>query len=131
MTHSIEIRERAVDAYLGGAGSYEYVAGLFATGSASLKRWVRKKREKGTVDPEPRGGGPKPLVDENGLKMLRRWLSKKSDMTLPEIRDKYNGGRRSSVSVSTIGRAVRERLGLPRKKKPTGRRSATKQKHRH
>ena len=42
MAHSVEIRERAVEAYVSGAGSYDYVAGLFQAGSASLKRWVRR-----------------------------------------------------------------------------------------
>jgi len=124
MPHSQEIRNRAVDAYLGGAGSYEYVADLFQIGSASLKRWVCRKRETGDIATQYCGGVAH-LIDARGLALLNRWLNNKNDLTLRELRDAYNRRKKHPVSVSTIGRAVRNRLRLPRKKRRTGRRSAT------
>lgn len=126
MTTSVKIRELAVDAYESGAGTYEEVAGLFGAGSASLKRWVRQKRTTGSVEPLPRGGGTKPLIDERGEKFIREALQKQPDLGLEELRDLYNRRRRRGrVSVSTIGRCVRERLKLPRKKRLTAQSNKT------
>ena len=130
MPHPKEIRSRAVDAYLAGAGSYEFVANLFQIGSASLKRWVRRKRETGDIATQYCGGVAH-RIDAKGLAFLKRALDKKSDLTLGELRDVYNRRWKHPVSVSTIGRAVRNRLKLPRKKRPIGRRSATVPRQKH
>ncbi len=116
----------AVSAYEGGVGSYECVADLYGAGSASLKRWVRRKREYGTVEPSPHSGGTKLRVDERGLELLKGWVESQPDLSLDELRDKYNKRRRTDVSTATIGRAIRDRLGLRRKKRATDRSSKTR-----
>jgi transposase len=116
---SVEVRERAVAAYLSGLGSYEYVASVFSIGSASLKRWVRRKVETGTVEPTEHRHGPPPVIDDNGLDVLEGLCDEQPDRTLPELQELYNRRRRTAVSVSTIGRAIRNRLNLPRKKRAT------------
>lgn len=126
MAHSLEIRTRAVDAYLDGAGSYEYVAKLLQVGSASLKRWVWRTNDTGRVEPARHGGGVEPVIDDRGLKWLRMTLAAKNDLTLEELRCRYNRRFREAVSTSTMGRAVRERLAWPRKKRRTGPRSETR-----
>jgi len=126
MAHSLEIRKRAVDAYLDGAGSYEYVSKLLQVGSASLKRWVWRAEETGLVEPARHGGGVEPVIDDGGLEWLRAALEAKNDLTLEELCSRYNRRFREAVSTSTIGRAVRERLLWPRKKRRIGRHNGTK-----
>lgn len=128
MHHPVEIRKRAVDAYLDGVGTYDSVAQLFQVGSASLKRWVARMRQRNHVDPIPYVGGPAPTINSQGLALLKKWIEKRSDFTLEELCIRYNNGNRQPVSVSTIGRAVRNRLKLPRKKKHTVPHNATRKK---
>jgi len=128
---SVEIRERAVAAYESGAGSLEYVSELFQIGTASLKRWRRMLRETGFVKPLPRRYGPSPHIDEYGLSKLKSICEAQPDLTLPELRDKYNRQCHDNVSESTIGRAVRERLNLPRKKRVTTRSNKIRRASKH
>ena len=130
MAHSMEIRRRAVDAYLSGAGSYEFVSDLLQVGSASLKRWVSRKRNTGNIDRAPHGGGVDPIIDEDGLKWLEAELKVKNDLTLGDLCTRLCRRFRETVSPATMGRAVRERLQWPRKKRRTGRRSETNPKRR-
>lgn len=112
-----EIREAAVRAYSSGVGSYSFVAAVFAIGSATLKRWVRRRRETGSVEPAAQKHGPDPKIDDRGLRALKTACEERPDISLTELRDLYNKGRREPVSTSTIGRAVRSILNLQRKKK--------------
>jgi len=116
MAHSIEIRERVVDAYSRGLGSYQTIAIIFNIGSATVKRWVWRQRDTGGVAPAY-CGGVKPLIDEKGLSFLSKLLSKSNDLTLVDLTNAYNKKKKAGVSVSTIGRAVRQRIKLTRKKR--------------
>jgi transposase len=55
--YDVALRERAVQAYERGAGSYAQVAALFQVDSRTLERWVARWRTTGSVAPRPRGGG--------------------------------------------------------------------------
>ena len=125
--YSVELRERAVAAYLDGDGTIEEVAGLFQIGPASLKRWIWLFRKQGDLEPKPHGGGADPRVDDKGLEILKKLVEAAPDASLDEICARYCRRRRTSLSVSTIGRAIRRRLGLVRKKSPTEPRNATRQ----
>jgi len=114
---NVDVRRAAVRTYASGVGSYGFVATLFAVGIASVKRWVRQDRETGSVEPELQKHGPEPKIDERGLEVLKAAYEERPDMSLVEVRDLYNEQARDPVSVSTIGRAVRELLDLRRKKK--------------
>jgi len=130
MAHSIEVRRRAIEAYLNGGGSYAYLSSLWQIGSASLKRWVWRKQKTGEDCPEPHGGGVDPRIDDRGLQWLKAALEEKNDATLEELRSRYCSHFRKDLSVATIGRAVRDRLGWPRKKKRTVRHNETRKAHR-
>lgn len=45
MRISVDLRQRGVEAYATGAGSLREIAGRFIIGEASLKRFLRLKRE--------------------------------------------------------------------------------------
>jgi transposase len=126
MTIPIEIRKLVVNAYCSGAGSYDFVAGLFGIGSASVKRLVRLKRETNSVEPLAHSGGVQHLIDDKGLGLIKQWIEERPDIGLEELTVRYNKMRMTTVSVSTIGRSVRGRLKLRRKKRVTGPSSRTR-----
>lgn len=74
MAISPDLRRRALEAYERGDGSIPTVAARFAIGEASLGRWLRRKRETGSVEREPRSGGNPHRVTADGEAMLRAWL---------------------------------------------------------
>lgn len=118
MTLSMEIRERIVAAHQRGLGSYKHIAEVLGCGVASVSRVLRRNRETGSPAPLPHAGGGDPKIDVKGLAMLKRWVEKKPDMTLEELKGRHNACRSTqNVSRATIGRAVRDRLGLVRKKR--------------
>ena len=126
MTLSMEIRERIVAAQQNGLGTYKHIASVLGCGVASVSRVLRRERETGSAAPLPHNGGPAPKIDAKGLRLLNRWLGKQPDMTLEELTRRYNSCLSTkSVSTATMGRAVRDRLKLTRKKRPIERRKGT------
>jgi len=126
MTLSMEIRERIVIAQQNGLGTYKHIASVLGCGVASVSRILRRARETGSPAPLPHNGGPQPTIDTKGLRLLNQWLEKQPDMTLKDLTRRYNSCLSTkSVSTATIGRAVRDRLKLTRKKRPIGRRRET------
>src|SRR3954471_16899442 len=59
--YSSDLRERALDACEGGAGSQPEVARRYRVGERTLSGWLKAAREEGRRVPEPRGGGPRPV----------------------------------------------------------------------
>ncbi|HSK85078.1 MAG TPA: helix-turn-helix domain-containing protein [Rubrobacter sp.] len=87
----------------------EEVAKTFSVSMPTIKRWLRRRRETGDVDPEPIPGRP----PRKGA-MLKEWLPKhletNDDLTLEEHRQAFEEEFGQRVSTSTIGRAI---AGLP------------------
>lgn len=126
MTLSMEIRERIVGAHEQGLGTYKHIAKVLGCGVASVSRVLRRNRETGSPAPLPHAGGGDPKINTRGLTILKRWLEKRPDMTLEELTKRYNAcASTRNVSRATIGRAVRDRLGLVRKKRPIARHKGT------
>ena len=119
MAISMELRERIVHVHDNGFATYRMISELFGCGQATVSRILRRNRENGSVEPSPHGGGAERKIDSRGIKLLKRWLKRAPDMTLEELTLRYNGCKSTrKVSRATIGRAVRDRLGLVRKKRP-------------
>jgi transposase len=87
----------------------EEVAKTFSVSTPTIKRWLKRRRETGDVEPEPIPGRP----SRKG-KMLQEWLPKhleaNDDLTLEEHREAFEEEFGQTVSTSTIGRAI---AGLP------------------
>jgi transposase len=117
--YPLELRERVVMAYEAGDGSIAEVSARFDVGTASVKRWVRLKRELGRVVPRPKGGGTPSRIEGDELDAIIRRLG---DPTANEITADFNRSRRgrSRVHVSSIKRALR-RAGYVVKKNAAGR----------
>ena len=97
----------------------EEVAETFSVSMPTIKRWLRRRRETGDVEPEPIPGRP----PRKGA-VLREWLPEhleaNGDLTLEEHREAFEEHFGEAVSTSTIGRAISTLPdgGWPVKKSP-------------
>jgi len=112
--HSIELRQRVVEAYEAGEAGYVRLARRFKVGEASVKRWVRQFRREGHLRPKPKSGGTPSIVVASDLEAI---VDRLRDGTAGEITAHYNRGRRGDDRhhVSSIKRAL-HRLGFVVKK---------------
>ena len=87
----------------------EEVAKTFSVSMPTIKRWLRRRRESGDVQPRAIPGRPA----RKGA-MLKEWLPKhleaNDDLTLEEHSEAFEEEFGQRVSTSTIGRAI---AGLP------------------
>ena len=83
----------------------EQVAKTFSVSMPTIKRWLRRRRESGDVQPKPIPGRP----SRKGA-LLRSWmpihLEANDDLTLEEHREAFEEEFGQRVSTSTIGRAI-------------------------
>jgi transposase len=99
------------------------VAEVFGVSMPTIKRWLKRRRETGEVDPIPNPGPPatKGMALEQALPSQ---LKANPDFTLEEHQQLFEETHGMSVSTSSISRAF-ERLGLPLKKRHSLPQSAT------
>jgi len=103
--YSVELRDRVVEAYERGDGSYPEVAGLFKVGEASVRRWTAMKRRSGCVDPRRKSGGTPSRITCAEIDAIVTTLG---DPTALEITAEYNRHRRGQARkhVSSVKRAL-------------------------
>ncbi len=81
------------------------VAKTFSVSMPTIKRWLKRRRETGDVQPRAIPGRP----SRKGA-MLQRWLpqhlEKNHDLTLEEHREAFEEEFGEAVSTSTVGRAI-------------------------
>lgn len=115
MAISLDLRQRAVDAYLHGNGSLIAVAARFGIGHASLGRWVKRTRETGSPERLPRSGGTPRRVQAAEETMLRAWLRGDVSLTQVELARRLSDATGRAVSQPTICQSLR-RMGETLKK---------------
>jgi transposase len=106
--YSKDLRLRVLSAVDAGTPREE-VAKTFSVSMPTIRRWLRRRRESGDVEPKPIPGRP----PRKGV-MLKEWLphhlEANDDPTLEEHREALDEEFGQTVSTSTIGRAI---AGLP------------------
>lgn len=122
---SLDLRRRIIAAWLEQVGTWQQIADRFGVGVATVDRLVARYRETGDVAPTRQKYGSDPILTDSDVEIVRKLLEKRPDSTLPELVRALEEEHGISVSRSTIGRTVRERLGWTRKKRPSSRRSGT------
>ena len=116
---AMDLRQRVVEAYEAGEHTQAEIAELFGVGEASVRRWVRLKRERGSIAPTvDYTHGPAPKIDIIRLEVLERILGQHRDATNEELADIFCEETGVLVSASSISRAV-ALLGWTRKKSPS------------
>jgi len=102
--YSKDLRLRVLSAVDAGMPR-EQVAQTFSVSMPTIKRWLRRGRETGDVEPRAIPGRP----SRKGA-MLKEWLphhlEANDDLTLEEHREAFEEEFGEEVSTSTIGRAI-------------------------
>ena len=115
--YSKDLRVKVLDAVDRGMPRAE-VARIFGVSLPSIKRWLKRRRETGKVDPKPI---PRPPAIKGG--MLEEWLAghlrSNPDLTLEEHCEAFEEELGITVSTATMSRSI-SRLpgGWPIKKVP-------------
>jgi transposase len=80
MSYSIDLKERVVD-FVEKGGSKVEAAKLFSVGKRTIFKWIKKKRERGSLANKRRDSSPRKLQEE----LLKEYLRKHPDDYLREI----------------------------------------------
>lgn len=104
-------RKRIIELYDKG-WSTKRIAEALGRCESAVRRIRQQYRERGHLEPLPRGSGRKPLVSPEDREHLRQLVAEQSDATLDELHERAN----LPVSRSTIFRNLRI-LKLSYKKK--------------
>ena len=124
-TYSLDLRERALAAVDRGMPSKEAV-GVFGVSLASLKRWLKRRRETGSAAPGRKPGMRRRVgAGAEERRALWRQLEENPEATLEEHRGLWAQEHGVRVSVATMSRAIR-RLGWTYKQRLWRPPSATK-----
>jgi transposase len=100
------------------------VARVFGVSEPTIRRYLRLRRETGDVEPKPVPGPPARKGAALGA-ALPAQVRANPDLTLAEHCELFEDVHGVKVSTATMSRAL-EKLGLPLKKSPSSRPSATK-----
>src|ERR1700733_12347896 len=109
---SNDLRKRILEAVDNKEGSRRKLASRFKVNTATITKLLRLRRETGSYEPRPHGGGIEPTLDHDALERLRKLVQETPDATLEALRQKMG----VSGSRMIVCRAL-QKLGLPRKKK--------------
>src|SRR3954469_15088624 len=109
---SNDLRQRILDAVDDREGSRRKLAVRFKVNTSTITKLLRLRRETGSYEPRPHGGGVEPPLDGDALQRLRRLVEETPDATLEALRQRMG----ISGSRMIICRALQE-LGLPLKEK--------------
>jgi transposase len=121
--YSIDLRQKILQAYERRLGTQRALAHLFGVSFAFVEKILRQHRTTGSIAPKPHAGGQQPRVNEAIHGLLRQLVHDHPDLTLHELCTRVAAETDVRVSVPTMCRAL-QRLGLPRKKSRSMRRSA-------
>lgn len=110
----MDLRERVLAARQDGL-TQRRIAERFQVSEQTVHAWLRRRREEGTLEPKPHGGGQPPAVDERGAEILEAIVEDENDLTLDEYLVRYHERTGVRMSRSALWRAL-DRLKITRKK---------------
>ena len=99
--YSTDLRERVAAAVDDGEGSQRDIAATFRVSLSFVSRLLRRRRDAGTLAPQPHGGSPPPALGPDDRQRLDELIREQPDATLEQLRQR--GGFR--CSLTTIWRA--------------------------
>jgi transposase len=114
--YSNDLRRALIAAYETHTYSQQEVANLFGVSPATVRNILRRKRDTGTPEAKPHGGGKTAMLSQPARDRVRQLLARRNDLTLAELCEQIAHEYQTRVSVPTMCRVV-QRLGLRRKKR--------------
>jgi transposase len=109
---SNDLRQRILAAVDNREGSRRQLAARFSVNVSTVTRLLQLRRQTGSFDPRPHGGGTEPTLDQSRLQQLRTLVEKTPDATLEQLRRDLG----VSGSLMIVWRGLKT-LGITRKKK--------------
>ena len=109
---SNDLRKRILDAVDNREDSRRKLAARFSVNTSTITKLLQLRRQTGSFEPRPHGGGVEPTLDHEALERPRKLVEETPDATLVTLQQKLG----VSGSRMIICRAL-QKLGLPRKKK--------------
>jgi transposase len=110
--YSTDLRERVAAAVDHQEGSLREIARRFRVSLSFIVRLSQRRRDAGTIEPKPHGGGPPPAFGPEQQEQLAKLIRDDPDATLKQL--KQRGG--FTCTLKTLWRTLRLR-GLTFKKK--------------
>src|SRR5712672_1164695 len=101
---SNDLRERLLNAVDNREGSRRKLAARFCVNASTITRLLQLRRQTGSFDPRPHGGGVAPTLDHDALERLRGLVEETPDAPLEALRQKLG----VSGSVMIICRALQK-----------------------
>ena len=115
MTISEEIREKVVQAYVGGKGSMPYIADMFGVSVPSVQKWVDIYRKTGTYMTGKVSQGRPRLYTKEDEEAILSLFQEDSSMTRIKASELYWEQTKKSIHTETISRILQNN-GWTRKK---------------
>ncbi len=116
--YSKDLRVRAVAAVERGIPRREVVVGTFRVSLTTLKRWLKMRRAGEDLSPGVSTGRRRRILATPGEKKpLWKQLEENDDATLERHCELWEQKTGVAVSVSTMSRVIREKLGWSYKKR--------------
>ena len=119
-TYSTDLRERVVAACDAGDATREQIAARFEVSVSWIRKLISRRRQTGSIEPKPRGGGRAPAFDAEAERRLREAVRDNPDATLLELAEAAGVACGAPVVCRTL-----KRMGITRKKSRRGRPSKT------
>lgn len=110
----MDLRVRILAAYDEGHTS-EAVAEMFRVSPKTVRRYLKRRDETGTVKEMPHGGGAHKALTPDDREVLRQLYEEQSDAYLREIAKRLEEVRGVRVSIHTVARELKK-MGITRKK---------------
>ena len=117
--YSEDLRQRIVEAYESGAGSYSKVAEIFSVSDYSVKVYVKAAREGRPLKAKPHSGGKSAQkLFEPHYSAIERWLAEDPELFWWEVAQRLETEFDLKIDPSQISRQMKRR-GFSEKKQRT------------
>ena len=116
--YSTDLRQRVVNNYLQGGGSYEAIAERYDVGRATVSRWLRRYRTRaGDLGASMHLCGRKPSLSPEQDAEVLQVIQEQPDRTLEALRDAVSERLGRPVTPGILQGAL-QRLNITLKKRP-------------
>lgn len=106
--HPKALRQRVVDAYENGEGTYADIAVRFQVGVASVSRWLGLARRTGNVAPRPAGGNRREAVPEAVRDNVIQLINDEPNWTTTELSEHLEEALGVNFSRKQVGRLLNQ-----------------------